>query len=304
MSDQRRYASFSRFLVEKYGERVNKISVDAGLTCPNRDGRTGVDGCVFCRLDSFSQLASLRQISVQRQIEARLHADRSKGGQKFIVYFQASTNTYAPIDTLRSLFFQAISYPGVVGIAIATRPDCLAEEIYPLLQELSGKTDVWVELGLQSVHDRTLQLIRRGHTFAEFAQAVAKLSLLPIRLCCHLMLGLPGEDHALMMDTAEVIARMPIQEVKIHPLLVLKETAVEQWYREGKVRVMALQEYVETLIDFIERLPAQMVLQRLTAEAPADMLVAPLWSLQKAQLLQQLHRTMERRNTWQGRCCQ
>ncbi|NLP12038.1 TIGR01212 family radical SAM protein [bacterium] len=303
MNEQKRYNSFARFLLQRYGERVSKISVDAGWTCPNRDGRCGTDGCLFCRVDSFSRMQSLQRIPVPQQVERGVQRGREKGVNKFIVYFQASTNTYAPVEVLRPVFLQAASVPGVVGVSMATRPDCLGEDLMPLLTELAERVDVWVEVGLQSVHDRTLHLVRRGHTYADFESAVQRLAHWPVRVCVHLMLGLPGEDHAMMMETADRLAQLPVHELKLHPMLVLKDTAAEQLYREGAYRALELDEYVEILIDFLQRTPADRVLQRVTAEAPAEMLIAPLWPLHKARVYRALQQAMERRDACQGRLC-
>lgn len=303
VNEQKRYNSFARFLLQRYGERVSKISVDAGWTCPNRDGRCGTDGCLFCRVDSFSRMQSLQRIPVPQQVERGVQRGREKGVNKFIVYFQASTNTYAPVEVLRPVFLQAASVPGVVGVSMATRPDCLGEDLMPLLTELAERVDVWVEVGLQSVHDRTLHLVRRGHTYADFESAVQRLAHWPVRVCVHLMLGFPGEDHAMMMETADRLAQLPVHELKLHPMLVLKDTAAEQLYREGAYRALELDEYVEILIDFLQRTPADRVLQRVTAEAPAEMLIAPLWPLHKARVYRALQQAMERRDACQGRLC-
>ncbi len=303
MDETEPYYSFARFLLQRYGERVSKISIDAGWTCPNRDGRCGTDGCLFCRVDSFSKRESLQQIPVAQQVARGMQRGRQKGVNKFIVYFQASTNTYAPVEVLRPVFLQAASFPGVVGVSIATRPDCLGEELMPLLTELAERVDVWVEVGLQSVHDRTLQLVRRGHTYADFEQAVQRLARLPVRVCVHLMLGLPGEDHAMMMETADRLAQLPVHELKLHPMLVLKDTAAERLYREGAFRALELDEYVDVLIDFLARTPADRVLQRVTAEAPAELLIAPLWPLHKARVYSALRQAMKRRDACQGQLC-
>ncbi len=280
---------------------MGKISVDAGFTCPNRDGRKGYGGCIFCRVDSFSKMESLHNISVQEQIEKALLRHQRQNLAGYIIYFQASTNTDAPVALLRSLFAQALSFPRVMGLAIATRPDCLNAEVLALLAELAGRTDLWVELGLQTIHEQTLQAINRGHSFTDFLDAINALKELPLRVCCHLMLGLPGEGHEMMMQTAARVAVLPIHEIKLHPMLVLKETPVEQLFLAGKLTVMELQEYADTAVDFMERLSPQMVMQRLTAEAPEDLLIAPLWSRQKAVVLQTVRQVFERRDTWQGR---
>jgi len=303
MSDfpQSRYYSFSQFLRQRYGEKVWKISVDAGFSCPNRDGTKGTGGCLFCRLDSFSDMASWRNIDVARQVADGLAAAGGRRGiRKFIVYFQASTNTYAPIEILRKYFFSALSHPEVVGLSIATRPDCLPPEVLRLIEELSERLDVWVELGLQSAHDATLERIRRGHTFADYAAAVALLRPLPVRICTHLMLGLPGETREKMIETARRVAVLGGDEVKLHPMLILKETPMEDLYRRGKTAAMELQDYAQTACDMIEQLPPGMVLQRMTAEAPAAMLLAPLWALDKMRVRRAIEEELLRRDSRQG----
>ena len=302
--DRIRYNTFSHYLQQRYGERVWKIPVDAGFTCPNRDGHRGRGGCIFCRIDSFSKMESRYDVTVRRQIEAALERHRKNGIKKYIVYFQASTNTYAPVPLLRTLFEQSLQYDGVVGLSIATRPDCLSEEVVELLRELAGRTDLWVELGLQSTHEETLQRINRGHTYTNYLSAVAALSTLPLRICCHLMLGLPGEGPDHILQTALRIAPSPIHEVKLHPMLVLQETELEKMYAGGEYQPLTLASYVDQLVLFLEQLPAHMVIQRVTAEAPAAMLLAPAWAGRKSVVLQTLQRTMQERDTWQGRLFQ
>ena len=295
-----RYYKFSKYLKQRFGEKVWKISVDAGFSCPNKD-TNGEGGCIFCRLDSFSHLQSQQSISVREQIEAGLKTGRERFGiNKFIVYFQASTNTFAPLGVLRELFFDAISYEGVVGLSISTRPDCLPSGVLALLEELSQKTALWVELGLQSIHDRTLQALKRGHSFADFEMAVDKLKKLPLRICTHIMLGLPGESREDVLQTAAVMAHCGTHEVKLHPLLVLEETPLAEMYRSDEFRALELDEYISLACDFIERMPPDLVMQRLTAEAPAEMLIAPRWALNKMKVLNGIERELERRGTRQG----
>lgn len=302
--DRIRYNTFSNYLLQRYGERVWKIPVDAGFTCPNRDGHRGRGGCIFCRVDSFSKMESRYDITVRRQIEAALERHQKNGITKYIVYFQASTNTYAPVPVLRALFEQSLQYDGVVGLSIATRPDCLSEEVVELLRELAGRTDLWVELGLQSTHEETLRHIHRGHTYADYLDAVACLRRLPLRLCCHLMLGLPGEGPDHILQTALRIAQSPIHEIKLHPMLVLQETELEQSYIKGEYQPLTMAEYIEQVIIFLEQLPPHMVVQRVTAEAPSSMLLAPAWAGQKSVVLQTLQKTLQERDTWQGRLFQ
>jgi len=297
-----RIYSFSRFLREKYGEKVWKVAVDAGFTCPNRDGHKGAGGCIYCRNDSFSRMQSTLNIDVPAQIKAGIEeATARRGIDKFIVYFQSSTNTYAPVPLLRELFLNAISHPGVVGLAVSTRPDCISSEVVELLAELSAKTDLWVELGLQSIHDETLARIHRGHSFLDFVKAVDDLSRLPLRICVHLIIGLPGETPEMIRQTAEAMAQRPLHEIKLHPLLILKETALAAQHEQGEIEPLTLETYAALVVDFIERMPAHMVMQRLTAEAPREMLLAPLWALDKHGVRRAIEREVLKRDTWQGK---
>lgn len=296
-----RYYKFSQFLKERYGEKVWKVSVDAGFSCPNKDTETGEGGCIFCRLDSFSQVQSQHGIDVAAQIKEGIERGRRRFGiKKFIVYFQASTNTFAPVKILRQLFEEAISYDGVVGLSISTRPDCLPVSVLSLLEELATRTDLWVELGLQSIHDRTLKILNRRHSYADYMQAVEKLKHLPLRICTHLMLGLPGENRDDLLATAKEIACSGIHEVKLHPLLVLKETPLADMFYRGEFSALKLDQYISLACDFIEQMPPEMVMQRLTAEAPEDILIAPKWTMNKMRVLTGIENELRRRETKQG----
>jgi len=299
-----RFRTFSRYLRERYGGRVWKIPVDAGLSCPNRDGTIGRCGCSYCRQESFNRLPSQQQISVAAQVEAGIEVARQRQGiEKFIVYFQTSSNTHAPVARLRALYEQAIAFPGVVGLDISTRPDCLGPEVQALLAELAGRIDLWVELGLQSSHDRTLRAIGRGHTYQDWCNAVEALRALPVRICTHLILGLPGEDAAMMRETAVAVARAPVHEIKLHPLLVLKGTAVAEEFQSGRIQALMLPEYAALAADLIERMPEERVMQRMTAEAPAELLLAPLWALEKHAVRGAIVAELVRRDTRQGCRC-
>ncbi len=296
-----RYYKFSRFLKDKYGEKVRKISVDAGFSCPNKDPLTGEGGCIFCRNDSFSHMQSVQNISAIEQIKKGIHIAKQKYGiNKYIIYFQSSTNTYAPVDVLRRYFMESIAFEGVVGLSIATRPDCLSEDVIELLNELSRKVDLWLELGLQSSFDSTLSYINRGHTFQDYLNAVQKLSALKIRICTHIMIGLPGEGRQQVIETANKIAQTGTQEVKIHPLLILKDTQLENIYLKGEIQELKLDEYLQLVCDFLERLPPTMVVQRLTAESQLDMLLAPVWIKNKMAVLRYIEQELKRRETFQG----
>ncbi len=301
---QERYYKFSRYLKEKYGEKVWKVPVDACFSCPNKDPLTGSGGCIFCRNDSFSHMQSLHNIPLAEQIQTGIDFARQRQGiNKYLVYFQSSTNTFAPVEVLRNYFYAALNFSGVVGLAIATRPDCLPPEVLALIEELTAKTDVWIELGLQSSHNSTLQKINRGHTFTDYLDAVEKLKQLPVRICTHIMIGLPGEDRSHVIATADEIAATGTHEVKIHPLLVLKETALEKMYENNEIKELELSEYVERVCDFLEHVPATMVIQRLTAESPREMLIAPQWAENKQIVIQTIEAGLAKANTFQGRHC-
>jgi len=296
------YYKFSQYLKERYGEKVWKVSIDAGFICPNWDRVTGKEGCIFCRNDSFSELQSNRNISIDEQIENGIRLARGKYHiRKFIVYFQASTNTFAPISVLRDYFYRSIRFDGVVGLSISTRPDCLPPAVLKLIEELTEHVDVWVELGLQSRHNRTLELLNRRHTFEDYQKAVSKLKDLPVRICTHLMVGLPGEDRNDLLVTAEEIAHSGIHEIKLHPLLVLEETPLAEMFKRGEFSSLELDEYASLVCDVLERMPPSMVIQRLTAEAPEFMLLAPRWSLNKLQVLNRIEKEFRQRDTWQGK---
>lgn len=298
----KRYYSFSQFLQEKYNEKVWKISVDAGFSCPNRDGHKGRDGCIFCRMDSFSRMASLQKIDVASQVQSGIEQASAKLGiKKFIVYFQTSTNTYASVNILDDFFKCAISFPGVVGLSISTRPDCLSQQILDLIESFTHRVDVWVELGLQTSHDETLQRINRGHTFTDYLNAVNMLKKVPIRICTHLMLGLPGESRKHVLETAEKISQLDIHEIKIHPLLILQRTPLEKMYSDGHFAALELSEYAQLTCDVIERMNPQIVIQRLTAEAPHRMLIAPLWAKNKHEVRANIEKELVRRDSFQGK---
>jgi uncharacterized protein len=295
------YNKFSQYLRERYGERVWKINVDAGYSCPNRNIVSGKEGCIFCRIDSFSKRPSLQKIDVTQQISERIRGAQDRGSaKKFIVYFQASTNTYAPIEILRRHFEEALDFDGIVGLSIATRPDCLDAPVLDLISELADKTDVWIELGLQSVHDKTLKLLNRGHSYDDYLQALEKLIPLPLRICTHLILGLPGENRDQIFMTAREVSRSPIHEIKIHPLLILKDTPAAKLYEHLEIQPLQLKEYINLVCDFLERLRETLIIQRLTAEAPSAMLLAPRWTLNKQAILKGIESEFERRTTRQG----
>ena len=297
------YTKFSTFLKDTFQSKVWKISLDAGLSCPNRDPVTGKGGCIFCRMDSFSQMQSLQGQDIDEQIrQGRQIAYERFGIEKYIVYFQSSTNTFAPLKTLRDLFFRAIHHPGVVGISIATRPDCLPPKILDLLEDLCRETRVWVELGLQTMHQETLSYLGRGHSFDDYKTAMSLLKSLPLRICTHLMVGLAGETTEHETETARMVADLGTDEVKIHPLLILKDTRIEQLYHTGEITALSLEQYAHRVVNMVRVLPESIVIQRLTAEAPEEMLIQPRWALNKLNVLNAIHREFAVRKTKQGAC--
>jgi radical SAM protein (TIGR01212 family) len=302
----KRYRNFNSYLRELYGERVQRISLDAGLDCPNRDGTISEKGCIFCdRLGSGTGAWIDRGLSLKQQISgARSYVQRRYRAKKFIAYFQSFTNTNAPIEHLKALYDQALESRDMVGLSVATRPDCVDADVLKLLQSYQGNYLVWVEYGLQSAHDKTLERINRGHDVACFERSVFLANEHGLNVCAHVILGLPGESREMMMQTARFISNLPIQGVKIHLLYVVKGTQMAKLYERGEFRCLAQEEYVDLVVDFLELLPSDMVIQRLTGDPVRSELVAPSWAMEKSKNLKLIEETLERKNTWQGRLVQ
>jgi radical SAM protein (TIGR01212 family) len=299
----KRYRDFNSYLREIFGERVQKISLDAGLGCPNRDGTISEDGCIFCdgRGSGTGALIN-RGMSIEEQIvKARSYfQDRYKAG-KFISYFQSFSNTYAPLQKLESLYNQAVSQKDVVGLSVATRPDCVDMDVLNLLGSYKKDSLVWIEYGLQSAHDETLNRINRGHDVACFERSVHMANECGLNICVHVILGLPGENREMMLETARFLSRLPIHGVKIHLLYVVEGTQLAGFYRKGEIRCLEREEYVALLVDFLELIPPDMVIQRLTGDPPKSELIAPSWAREKNKNLNLIRETLEKRDTWQGR---
>lgn len=298
---EKRYRPFSRYLREIFGCRVQKIPLDAGFTCPNRDGRVGFGGCIYCGPRGSGTGAYENGVPLGEQIRAGIESGKRRFGKcKFIAYFQAFTNTYAPPERLKSLYDEALRHQEVVGLSIGTRPDCAPDEVLELLEEYARRCHFWVEYGLQSAHDYTLELINRGHDIAQFVDAVERTKGRGINICAHIILGLPGETQEEMMATADLVASLELEGTKIHSLYVLKGTKLAEIYQRGEFRLLELEEYVSLVCDFLERLPPDMVIQRLTGEAPRDLLVAPRWSREKMAVLGEIDTELEQRGSYQG----
>lgn len=301
-SNQKRYFTFTQYLQQKFGTKVWKIPVHAPFSCPNRDGTVGIGGCIYCNNLAFSPDLRLEYPSITSQIEARLKRFRKKGkATKFFVYFQSYTNTYAPVNELQNYYQQALQFDEVVGLAVGTRPDCISEDIINLLQSYTDKIEVWIEYGLQSIHDHTLKLINRGHLFIDFKNAIQMTIQKNIKICVHIIIGLPGEDRNDILATARELAKMPVHGIKIHPLQVHRDTELENWFNAGKIQLMKLDEYVNICCDFIELLPPGFVIQRLTADAPAAILIAPDWCFNKMKVLNAIDLEMSQRGSYQGK---
>jgi len=296
------YYDLNTYLRSIFGCRVQKISLDAGLTCPNRDGRVGTGGCIYCNTRGSGTGACSLGLTVTEQIERGKEFLRKRyKAQRFIAYFQSFSNTYAPYEKLKALYDEACAVEDIVGLSIGTRPDCIDESILTLVQGYAEDYLVWIEYGLQSIHDRTLAVINRGHDVACFRSAVEKTKGRGIKICAHVILGLPFEDRRDMLATAQAVSSMGIDGIKIHLLYVVKGTPMERLYREKRYRCLEQGEYAELVCDFLELLPPDMVIQRLTGDPHSDELVAPEWSLRKSETLSLIKKTMAGRGSWQGK---
>lgn len=288
----RHFNTIGTYLRQEFGCQISKLSLDAGFSCPNRDGRVGTGGCVYCGEDGSGHFAG----TIPEQI-ALLSGKWPSG--KYIAYFQSHTNTYGSVERLRQCYEEALSYPGVIGIAIATRPDCLPAEVLELLSELNRKTFLWVELGLQTARDDTGDLINRCYPTSVFDQAMLDLATAGVRTVVHLIFGLPGETREDMMASVDYVAACSPFGVKFHQLYVMKGTAIAGW-PEQQLRMLEKDQYISFIVDALERLPQQITVHRLTGDAPEDSLIAPLWCLDKRSVLNGIQKEFKRRGTFQG----
>ncbi len=298
----KRYNDFNTYLREKFGCRVQKITIDAGFSCPNRDGTLSGVGCLFCDEKGSGSGAAIRGQSIEEQIcEGKLRLASRYKAKKFIAYFQAFTNTYAACDELRKKYDEAVADPDVVGLAIGTRPDCVDEEKLKLIQEYTATRMVWMEYGLQSAHNHTLKRVNRGHSVEDFIRAVHLTQGRNILICAHVILGLPGESKQDIIKTATTIAKLGIEAVKIHNLYIVKDTPMAQIYNAGKCTILDQEKYVDWITLFLEHLRPDTIIQRLTGDPKRRFLLAPLWALEKQQTLAMIHQNLQGRNTFQGR---
>lgn len=279
-----------------------KVNVDAGFTCPNRDGSVAVGGCIYCNNDSFRPSACDSLLSVSEQVKRGIPYLKARyGADKFIVYFQPYTNTYAAVSVLERLYREALEQPGVVGLAIGTRPDCVDKDKLSLLRELARDYFILVEYGLQSIYDRTLSFINRGHDYACFKNAVEMTDGTGVHVGAHIILGFPTETREEMLAMADELSLLPVEFLKIHQLQVIKATRLADIYMQQPFPVFGYREYLELVADFIERLSPHIVIQRLFASAPEDILIAPIWDRTRSQILKDIDELLEERGSVQGR---
>ncbi|MBQ8278358.1 MAG: TIGR01212 family radical SAM protein [Roseburia sp.] len=300
--NDKRYHSLDYHFKTTFGEKVYRLSLNGGMSCPNRDGHLSTGGCIFCSAGGSGDFAASPALSVTEQIEhAKLRVAGKTKCTKYIAYFQAYTNTYAPVDYLRQIFTEAIHHPDIVALSIATRCDCLPEDVLNLLEELNEIKPVWVELGLQTIHARTLEFIRSGFTLAQFDEAVFHLHERGIEVITHLILGMPGETKDDMLASLSHISRLPISGLKLQLLHVLRDTELATIYEKEPFWTFTLEEYCDFIVNCIELLPPEIVLHRLTGDGPRKLLIAPLWSTDKKRVLNTITKRLKERDTWQGK---
>lgn len=297
-----RYHTLNFHLRKRFGHRVHKVSVDAGFTCPNVDGTVAVGGCVFCDNRSFSPSRRLPRGGIRWQIEQGVaRITRRFKDRHFLAYFQPATNTYGSVDKLRRLYTEALAAPGIVGLVVGTRPDCVPDEVLDLLEELAQSHYVTLEYGLQSIHDRSLDWMNRGHHVDAFFDAMTRSRGRGFALVAHVILGLPLESRADMLATADCLAQWALDGVKLHNLYCVRDTPMAGMVERGEVQLMDRHDYLETVVEFLERLPPECVVERVHGEAPPEYLVGPAWCLDRIGVRRGLLAEFERRQTWQGR---
>ncbi|MBF0329462.1 MAG: TIGR01212 family radical SAM protein [Nitrospirae bacterium] len=299
MSQQ--FRAFGPYLREKFGAIVYKVNVDAGFTCPNRDGTLGVTGCIYCNNDSFRPAKCTPETPLNTQIRNGIsYLSLRYRAKKFLVYFQPFTNTYASVDELERLYREALSEPSVIGLAIGTRPDCVDQQKIELLESLAKEYFILVEYGVQSVYDKSLEYMMRGHDYRAFTDAVEMTANRGIHIGAHTIVGFPTETTEEMLSMAEIISDLPVNFLKIHQLQVIKNTVMAEQFAQEPFHTFAYDEYLDFLVDFVERLSPDMILQRLFATAPDDILVAPLWGKTRQQIIKDIDERFKARNAFQG----
>ena len=290
------------FLKEKFNEKIYKVSLDGGFTCPNRDGKVSRGGCIFCSENGSGDFTATKLKSIHAQIEEQIDLVSKKyKGDKYIAYFQNFTNTYAEVSYLRKIYEEALSHEKIVGLAIATRPDCLGDDVLELLAELNKKTFLWVELGLQTLNDYVAKYFNRAYETEIYKEASEKLNRLNIKFVTHIIIGLPKEEDDDYLKTAIFAQNCGTWGIKLHLMYVVKNTPLEKLYLNGDLKVNTKEEYVEKVINILENISPEIVVHRLTGDGDRETLVAPLWSIKKIDVLNSIHKELKRRNTYQGK---
>ena len=299
--DNKRYHTWNYYLRNNFGQKIFKVSINAGFTCPNIDGKVAYGGCTYCSKEGSGDFAGNPKDDLIKQfanIKEMMH--KKWPSAKYIGYFQAYTNTYAPLDVLKEKYETILAQEDVVGLSISTRPDCLEDDVVEYLAELNERTNLWVELGLQTIHDKTSKIINRGHNYKTFLEGVEKLKAKNIKTVIHIINGLPGEDYNMMMETAKAVADLNVHGIKIHLLHVIKNTPMARMLEKNMMELMTQDDYDNLVCDQLEILPPEMIIHRLTGDGKKEDLVGPLWSLKKWEVLNQIDDTLKARNSYQG----
>lgn len=288
------YLSFNKYLRDTFGDKVYKISINAGFTCPNRDGTLGTRGCIFCSKGGSGDFAESAELSVTQQIEkGKKQVERKIKSGKYIAYFQAFTNTYAPVERLREIYYEAIRHPDIAALSIATRPDCLGDDVLKLIEEINRVKPVFVELGLQTIHRKSAEYIRRGYPLEVYNEALEKLNAMQIHTVTHIILGLPDESREDMLESVKYVCDRGTKGIKLQLLHILEGTDLADEYRQGKVKEMGFDEYVALIRDCVRIIPKDVVIHRLTGDGDKKTLIAPLWSADKKRVLNAINKAIK-----------
>ena len=299
--DNKRYHTWNYYLRNTFGEKIFKVSINAGFTCPNIDGKVAYGGCTYCSKEGSGDFAGNPKDDLIKQFkDIKDMMPKKWPSAKYIGYFQAYTNTYAPLEVLKEKYETILEQEDVVGLSISTRPDCLEDDVVEYLSELNKRTNLWVELGLQTIHDSTSKIINRGHDYKTFLEGVEKLKAKNIKIVVHIINGLPGEDYNMMMETAKAVADLNVHGIKIHLLHVIKDTPMAKMLEKNMMTLMTQEDYINLVCDQLEILPPEMIIHRLTGDGKKEDLVGPLWSLKKWEVLNAIDDTLKSRDSYQG----
>ncbi len=298
---EKRYNNLDYQLKKEFGEKVFKVSLDGGFTCPNRDGKIGHKGCIFCNDTGSGDFAGDRQKSINNQIDEQIEFLGKGKDKKYIAYFQNFTNTYAPIEYLRKIYMEAINHPNIVGLAISTRADCLGVEVEELLMEFDKLTFLWIEIGLQSIHDKSAKIINRGYEFSVFDDTIPKLIKNNLKIVVHVIVGIPHETKEETLETIKYLSKINIWGIKIHLLHIIRDTELHRYYEKSQFKVYGKEEYIDFVVEIIENLNKNIVIHRLTGDGTWSTLIAPLWSKDKRGVLNGINKSLKEKETYQGK---